>query len=99
MDDVTMPVVSLYDDRDIIYSMRPPPELIPYMKKLAETISADLIVKPLSTDSIDEGRLIRYGNTTFLLWKFTACLHPVYGSRVASFNRNYYVKGISDEKR
>lgn len=66
VDDIMSPNSGLYAGIDLIYSMRPPPELIPYMKRLAETVSADLIIKPLSSDYID-GRLIRYGETTFFI--------------------------------
>lgn len=50
VDDVTDPDMSFYGGIDLIYSMRPPPELIPYMMRLAETVSADLIIKPLSSE-------------------------------------------------
>jgi uncharacterized protein len=65
VDDITSPDLSLYDGIDLLYSMRPPPELIPYMTSLAEKISADLILKPLSDEYIDGCRFIRNGNMTF----------------------------------
>jgi uncharacterized UPF0146 family protein len=67
MDDIIEPDLSLYIDTDLIYSLRPPPELIPYTIKLARRLSTDLIIKPLSSDYL-EGQLIRHGNTTFFLW-------------------------------
>jgi uncharacterized UPF0146 family protein len=69
MDDVTEPDFSLYSSVDLIYSLRPPQELVPYMVRLAKTISADLIVKPLTSDYVG-GRLTRYENTAFFIWKY-----------------------------
>jgi len=69
MDNIIEPDFSLYIDADLIYSLRPPPELIPYMIRLAKIISADLIVKPLSSEHIGE-QLIRHENTTFFLWNY-----------------------------
>lgn len=65
IDDITLPDVSLYRGTDLIYSMRPPPELIPYMKRLASMVSADLILKPLSDEYIDGWQLMQNGNVTF----------------------------------
>jgi len=67
MDNIIEPDFSLYIDADLIYSLRPPPELISYMIRLARRLSTDLIIKPLSSDYL-EGQLIRHGNTTFFLW-------------------------------
>ena len=68
VDDITDPDISLYNQIDLIYSMRPPPELFPYMKSLAKKISADLIVKPLSSDYIEGLRPIRHRESTFFVW-------------------------------
>lgn len=67
VDDITSPSLSLYKGIDLIYSMRPPPELVPYIAKLAKTISADVIMKPLSSEYPEGWRLIRYRNTTFFV--------------------------------
>lgn len=67
VDDVTMPDLSLYTAIDLLYALRPPPELVPYIKQLARMVSADLIVKPLSSEYLS-GQLNRYRNTTFFLW-------------------------------
>ena len=69
MDDITTPDLSAYTDIDLLYSLRPPPELIPYMVRLARTLSSDLIVKPLASEYPD-GQLINHKNTTFFLWKY-----------------------------
>ena len=69
MDDVTAPVFDIYKNVNVLYSMRPPSELVPYMVRLAEKLSADLIVKPLSAEYLN-GRLTKHGNTTFYLWNY-----------------------------
>ena len=47
-DDLTNPDFKLYEDVDIIYSIRPPSELQPYIVKLALKIDSQLIIKPLT---------------------------------------------------
>ena len=66
-DDITEPDFSLYDGLDLIYSLRPPPELVPYMIRLSHRLSTDLIIKPLSSEHCD-GQLVCYENTSFFLW-------------------------------
>jgi uncharacterized UPF0146 family protein len=70
IDDVTSPDSALYNGIDLIYSMRPPPELVPYMKRLAEVIPADLIIKPLSSEYPEGFRLMRNEGTPFFVWKW-----------------------------
>ena len=67
VDDVTMPDISLYTAIDLLYALRPPPELVPYMERLSKMFSSDLIVKPLSSEYLN-GQLHCYGDTTFFLW-------------------------------
>lgn len=69
MDDVTKPDLSIYKEIDLIYSLRPPPEIVPYMEQLAKKLSTDLIVKPLSSEYIG-GKLIRHVKTTFFIWNY-----------------------------
>ena len=68
-DDITEPDTALYRHVDVLYAVRPPPELVPYMRRLARRIPADLIVKPLASDHVG-GRLIRHQGTVFFLWTF-----------------------------
>jgi uncharacterized UPF0146 family protein len=68
-DDVMHPDLALYDKVDLIYSLRPPPELVPYMEKLAESVLADLIIKPLASEYPARGQLIGSNNTAFFLWR------------------------------
>ena len=67
VDDITEPDLSLYSRVQLIYSLRPPSELVACMQRLAKAVSADLIVKPLVSEYL-AGRLTRMGNTTFFLW-------------------------------
>lgn len=69
VDDITRPDLSVYSATDLLYSLRPPPELVPYMNQLARRLSIDLIVKPLASEHLG-GRLTRCGSTTFFLWNF-----------------------------
>ena len=67
-DDISDPNLKIYGNASLIYSIRPPEELQPYIMKLAETVGADLIIKPLSTDSINTYRkmkLVNYKKTIF----------------------------------
>lgn len=69
IDDITKPNEEIYAGADLIYSIRPPPEMYPYLKNMARRIGADLIIKPLSTDPSGGGTLIGYKKTTFYLFK------------------------------
>jgi uncharacterized protein len=69
VDDVTAPDTDIYINVNVLYSMRPPSELVPYMVRLAAKLSADLIVKPLSSEYLN-GKLTKWGDTTFFLWKY-----------------------------
>ena len=67
LDDVTGPDLSLYHARDLIYSMRPPAELLPYIVTLAGSLSVDAIVKPLSSEYPEGWELMKHGNSTFFI--------------------------------
>ncbi|WP_296882477.1 UPF0146 family protein [uncultured Methanobrevibacter sp.] len=56
-DDITNPNLDLYKDTDIIYSIRPPSELQPHIVKLAQTVNAQLIIKPLTNEDLNTGRV------------------------------------------
>ena len=56
-DDVTNPNLKLYQDVDIIYSIRPPSELQPHLVNLAYEIKSQLIIKPLTNEDINTGRV------------------------------------------
>ncbi len=67
VDDVTRPDPSLYRSLHLIYSLRPPLELVPYLVHLAQVVSVDLIVKPLASE-YPGGKLTASGNSIFFLW-------------------------------
>ena len=69
MDDILEPDFSAYTTLNLIYSLKPPSELVPYMIQLARRLSTDLIIKPLASE-YQEGQLIRHGDTTFFLWNY-----------------------------
>ena len=54
-DDITNPNMDLYKDIDIIYSIRPPSELQPYIVRLAVEIGSQLIIKPLTNEDLNTG--------------------------------------------
>ena len=55
-DDITSPNLELYDNTDIIYSIRPPSELQPHLVNLALKIDSQLIIKPLTNEDLNTGR-------------------------------------------
>lgn len=56
-DDIINPNLKLYEDADIIYSIRPPSELQPYIVKLAMKVNCQLIIKPLTNEDLNTGRV------------------------------------------
>ena len=56
-DDVTNPNLKLYEDIDIIYSIRPPSELQPYIIDLALKVNSKLIIKPLFNEDINSKKI------------------------------------------
>ena len=56
-DDITNPDLDLYNGVDIIYSIRPPSELQPYLVALAQKIDSQLIIKPLTNEDLNTGRV------------------------------------------
>lgn len=55
-DDITNPDLDLYRDVDIIYSIRPPSELQPYLVTLACKVGSQLIIKPLTNEDLNTGK-------------------------------------------
>ena len=56
-DDITNPNIDLYRNTDIIYSIRPPSELHPYLVSLALEVDSQLIIKPLTNEDLNTGRV------------------------------------------
>ena len=69
-DDITNPDLTLYRGFELIYSIRPPLEMLPYMKLVAKEMNADMIIKPLSSE-YPGGQLIHGGGVALFLWRWT----------------------------
>jgi uncharacterized UPF0146 family protein len=75
VDDITNPNLKIYSDATLIYSIRPPEELQKHIKAVAESVGADLIIKPLSTEFINLDnslKLINYKKAIFYSKKCTS---------------------------
>ncbi|UCG13793.1 MAG: hypothetical protein JSU72_04800 [Deltaproteobacteria bacterium] len=62
LDDVTAPRLDLYRDAQVIYAVRPPPELVPALKRLAHRLAINLVVKPLAAEPVDGVLVTRAGS-------------------------------------
>jgi uncharacterized protein len=68
VDDITNPDLNIYHDATLIYSIRPPEELQKHIKAVAESVGADLIIKPFLSEfiSLDSSlKLINYKKAIF----------------------------------
>ena len=52
-DDITHPTTKIYEDADLIYSIRPPEELQPHILRLAVNHQADALIKPFSSEELN----------------------------------------------
>ena len=72
-DDITKPNIKLYQNADLIYSIRPPPELAPYLLKLAKKVGASLIIRPLGSETheiqsiLEKVKVVRFKQATLIL--------------------------------
>jgi len=66
-DDICSPDLKIYKGSSLIYSIRPQPELQPFIIKVAENIGADLIIKPFSTEFVSSNKmkLLNYRKASF----------------------------------
>ncbi|KZX15195.1 hypothetical protein MBCUT_16490 [Methanobrevibacter cuticularis] len=67
-DDITNPKLNLYKDAKVIYSIRPPSELQPYLGKIIDKTGSILIIKPLFNEDINinkEMSLVNYKKAVF----------------------------------
>jgi uncharacterized protein len=56
-DDVTRPVLRVYQGASLIFSARPPLEIQPSIIALSERIGADALIKPFGSEIIEDVRL------------------------------------------
>lgn len=70
-DDISKPDMEIYKNADLIYAIRPPLELYPYLEKVACDVKADLIIRPLLSEGMNrkEGELINYKKAIFYLYR------------------------------
>jgi uncharacterized UPF0146 family protein len=69
-DDVFKPEREKYRSASLIYTIRPNPEIIPRIQKIAQAAGADLLIRPLSTDSCHKPKsmkLVNFGKA--VLWE------------------------------
>lgn len=67
-DDITDPNMEIYDGADIIYSIRPPQELQPYISDIVTKTGAILIIKPLFNEDLNLNlpmKLVNYKKAVF----------------------------------
>ena len=68
LDDITNPNMNIYDGADVIYSIRPPQELQPYIEDIANKTGATLIIKPLFNEDLNlkiSMKLVNYKKAVF----------------------------------
>lgn len=56
-DDICNPDLKIYKGASLIYSIRPQPELQPYIINVAEKVGADVIIKPFSTEFVSSNKM------------------------------------------
>lgn len=73
-DDITNPTDSIYEDANLIYSIRPPEELQKDIVNLGLKYNTDIIIKPLFTEEINYNlqtklKLVNYKRHAFYVYK------------------------------
>jgi len=70
-DDIIKPNLSVYEGAALIYAVRPPPELQPFLLEVAREVGADLFIKPLAGESMPlrGGKLINYQGVAFYAFR------------------------------
>lgn len=70
LDNLFNPDLNLYKDVKLIYSIRPPRDLQPFILDIAKKISSDLVIKPLSGEEpISNLKLVNYKGKPLYIWK------------------------------
>jgi len=67
-DDITNPNMGIYEGSDLIYSIRPPQELQPYIADIVAKTGATLIIKPFFNEDLNLNlpmKLINYKKAVF----------------------------------
>ncbi|ALM75814.1 UPF0146 family protein [Thermococcus barophilus] len=70
VDDIFNPRLEIYKQAKAMYSIRPTPEMMPYLLKLAKTIKVPIYIVPFSTDAVPiEMRLENYRELVIYKWE------------------------------
>ncbi len=73
VDDVISPDIRVYNNSDLIYSIRPPPEFQYYLLRIAKIVKADLILRLLTNEPLcvyhPKHEIINYKKTVLHLFK------------------------------
>ncbi len=68
VDDVMDPNLEIYEGAILIYSIRPPLELYPYIVSVAKAVKADCLIRPFGNEFAIDGKLINYKGERFYVW-------------------------------
>ncbi|WP_292460854.1 UPF0146 family protein [Methanothermococcus sp.] len=70
VDDIFDPKLNIYEDADIIYSIRPPRDLQPFILNICKKYSIPLLIKPLYGETpINDLKLVNYRGNALYEWK------------------------------
>ncbi len=70
LDNIFEPEISIYQGAELLYSIRPSPEMIPAIRKIGEKVGADVLIRPLSTDACHKPaqmKLVNHGKA--VIWE------------------------------
>ncbi len=68
IDDITAPKLEIYSNSSLVYSIRPPPEIVPYILKVAKVVNADVLIRPFGNEFYS-GKLVNYKGERFYIWR------------------------------
>jgi len=68
VDDIMNPNLDIYKGASLIYSLRPPLELYPYIVAVAKAVKADCLIRPFGNEFATDGKLINYKGEKFYVW-------------------------------
>ncbi len=68
VDDIRNPKLEIYENANLVYSIRPPPEIAKDVVRVSKAVGADCIIKPLYGDYF-EGELVNYKGLPFYLYR------------------------------
>ncbi len=72
VDDIFNPKLDIYKDADLIYSIRPPRDLQPFILDICKKYNVPLLIKPLYGETpISNLKLINYKGNALYLWNIT----------------------------